>query len=108
MLLGIEQHVEFIVDCLHYLQRSVIDTIEPANEAQDSWMEKVNEIASHSVLPKAESWFNGANIPGKKRKFMIYAGGWPAYREACDNVVQDDYRGFITTAATPSRAQRTP
>jgi cyclohexanone monooxygenase len=104
MLLGIEQHVDFIVNCLHYLQRSVIDTIEPENEAQDSWMAKVNEIASHSVLPKAESWFNGANIPGKARKFMIYAGGWPAYRAACDNVVQDDYRGFITTAAARSGA----
>jgi cyclohexanone monooxygenase len=89
MLLGIEQHVDFIVDCLHYLQQSVIDTIEPESEAQDSWMANVNEIASHSVLPKAESWFNGANIPGKARKFMIYAGGWPAYRAACDNAVQD-------------------
>jgi cyclohexanone monooxygenase len=104
MLLGIEQHVDFIVGCLHYLQRSVIDTIEPDSEAQDSWMAKVNEIASHSVLPKAASWFNGANIPGKARQFMIYAGGWPAYRAACDNAVQDDYRGFITTAAAASRA----
>ena len=94
MIVSIEQHVNWITDCLAYMgdrQKSVIE----ANEAHESkWVDHVNEVANRTLYPMANSWYTGANIPGKPRIFMPYVGGIPAYHKKCDEVAANDYEGF--------------
>jgi cyclohexanone monooxygenase len=72
-----------------------IARIEARPEAMDSWIEQVNAAANATLLPLAtHSWYLGANVPGKPRVFMPYAGGMARYRGICDEVVTDGYRGF--------------
>ncbi|OZI24080.1 cyclohexanone monooxygenase [Bordetella genomosp. 9] len=95
MVTAIEQHVEWIADCLTYLDDHGIDTIEPTSEAEDDWVRHVNEVANGTLFPQAtNSWYVGANIPGKPRVFMPYVAGLPAYIKTCEEVVANGYRGF--------------
>ncbi|WP_157792960.1 flavin-containing monooxygenase [Bordetella genomosp. 8] len=95
MVTAIEQHVEWISDCLTYLDEHDIDTIEPTSQAEDDWVRHVNEVANGTLFPQAtNSWYVGANIPGKPRVFMPYVAGLPAYIKTCEEVVADGYRGF--------------
>ena len=94
MVVGIEHHVEWISDCLQHLRSARLDTIEPSREAQDAWVEHVNQAANRTLFPKANSWFLGANIPGKPRVFMPYVAKIGVYREECQQVADDGYRGF--------------
>ena len=94
MIVGIEHHVEWISDCLEHLRRLGRDTIEPTRDAEDGWVEHVNEAASRTLFPKANSWFLGANIPGKPRVFMPYVAKIGIYRGECQAVADDDYTGF--------------
>jgi cation diffusion facilitator CzcD-associated flavoprotein CzcO len=96
MVVSIEQHVEWISDCIAYLERNRFATIEATQEAEDGWVAHVNEVANHTLFPLANSWYVGANIPGKPRVFMPYVGGVPAYRQKCDEVVAAGYEGFRT------------
>jgi cyclohexanone monooxygenase len=68
--------------------------IEPTTEAEDQWTAHVAETFKATLLPLADSWFIGANTPGKRRNFLMYAGGTPAYRAKCDAVAANDYEGF--------------
>jgi cyclohexanone monooxygenase len=68
--------------------------VEPTNEAQEQWVVHVGEVAGRTLYPKANSWYLGANIPGKPRVFLPYVGGMPAYKAVCDEVVAAGYRGF--------------
>lgn len=94
MIVSIEQHVEWIADCLDHLQKHRFETIEATVEAEDEWVNHVNETANHTLFPTANSWYLGANIPGKPRVFMPYPGGVGAYRTKCENVVINGYEGF--------------
>lgn len=95
MVTAIEQHLEWISDCLTYLDEHNLATIEPTADAEDRWVEHVNEVANGTLFPKAtNSWYVGANIPGKPRVFMPYVAGLPAYIKICDEVAADGYRGF--------------
>jgi cyclohexanone monooxygenase len=94
MVTAIEQHVEWIADCLTYVSRSGIAMIEPDPDAEEKWVRHVNEVAGGTLFPKANSWYVGANIPGKPRVFMPYVAGLPAYIKICDEVAADGYRGF--------------
>jgi len=106
MVTAIEQHVEWISDCLAYMQRGGMATIEPTMEAQDQWVRHVNEVANGTLFVRAtNSWYMGANIPGKPRVFMPYVAGLPAYIQICEEVVADGYRGFMLQKA-PSPAER--
>ncbi len=96
MVVSIEQHVEWICDCMAHLRARQADLIEATQEAQDGWVAHVNEAASMTLYPKANSWYMGANIPGKPRVFMPYIGGVGAYREICDGIAARDYEGFVT------------
>ncbi|HEX6450974.1 MAG TPA: cyclohexanone monooxygenase, partial [Trebonia sp.] len=98
MLVSIEQHVDWITEALAYLGSSGLAAIEPTPRAQDAWVDHVNEIASQTLYPKANSWYMGANVPGKPRVFMPYAGGIPAYRATCDEVAGKGYEGFTLTS----------
>ena len=77
-----------------------VATIEPTEEACDRWVAHVNDVANATLMPQAgHSWYLGANVPGKPRVFMPYAGGMPAYRRICDEVAAAGYEGFVTTGA---------
>jgi cation diffusion facilitator CzcD-associated flavoprotein CzcO len=101
MLVAIEQHVDWIADCITYLREQGMGAIDATVEAEDAWVDHVNEVANLTLFPNANSWYMGANVPGKPRVFMPYIGGLPRYTKAIDGVAGDDYRGF---ALTPARA----
>ena len=91
----IEQHVNWITDCIAYLQTHGIRQMEADTAASDDWVQQVNEAAHATLLPQVRhSWYLGANVPGKPRVFMPYAGGFARYRGICDDVAAQGYRGF--------------
>jgi cyclohexanone monooxygenase len=94
MLPSIEQHVDFIADCLETLRAKGVKVIEPTESAQEAWVGEVGNSASITLRSTCSSWYVGANIPGKPRVFMPYIGGLPAYIQACEAVVAEGYRGF--------------
>lgn len=94
MVTAIEQHVEWIAECLRHLRDNAIATIEATRTDEERWVAHVNEVADRTLYPRANSWYVGANIPGKPRVFMPYVAGIPAYVRICDEVVADGYRGF--------------
>lgn len=94
MVASIEQHVDWITDCLGYLRDKKIRQIEAYEDAENEWVEHVNEVADATLYPRANSWYVGANIPGKPRVFMPYVAGLDKYRKICDEVAANDYRGF--------------
>jgi cation diffusion facilitator CzcD-associated flavoprotein CzcO len=95
MPVPIEQHVEWIADCIAHMRERGLKRIEATAEAADTWVEHVNEAASATLLPLANSsWYLGANVPGKPRVFMPYAGGMARYRRICDEVATKGYEGF--------------
>ena len=99
MPVAIEQHVEWITDCIAYLRKAGLTRIEPKEEAMDFWVAEVNAAANATVLPQAKhSWYLGANIPGKPRVFMPYAGGMAHYRKICSDVAAKNYEGFKLSA----------
>jgi cyclohexanone monooxygenase len=94
MIVSIEQHVDWIVDCLTYLSAHDRERIEATADAEDAWVAHVNEVGNMTLYPLAASWYMGANIPGKPRIFMPYIGGVGAYRQKCDEVAAKGYEGF--------------
>ena len=99
MMISIEQHVDWIADCLDYLKHRNCQSIEATSEAQQAWVAHVNEIAQGTLFPLANSWYMGANVPGKPTVFMPYIGGVGPYREKCEAVVAADYEGFVLTGS---------
>jgi cation diffusion facilitator CzcD-associated flavoprotein CzcO/acetyl esterase/lipase len=98
MVLSIEQHVDWIADCIGHMRERGLDTIEATSDAEDAWVAHVNEVAEATLFPRAGSWYMGANIPGKPRVFMPYLGGVGAYRTHCEAVAANGYEGFSVTA----------
>jgi cyclohexanone monooxygenase len=96
---SIEQHVEWVSDCLAYLGERQLGVIEATAEAQDAWVAHVNEVAERTLYPRANSWYVGANIPGKPRVFMPYIGGVGVYRRKCDEIAAKGYEGFALSPA---------
>jgi cyclohexanone monooxygenase len=94
MVASIEQHVDWIADCLQYLRDKEIRHIEADESAENSWVAHVNDVADATLYPQANSWYIGANIPGKPRVFMPYVAGLDKYRKICDEVAANNYRGF--------------
>ena len=93
MITSIEQHVEFISDCIGYMKAKNLRRIEASLEAEDDWVDHVNEVAGSSLLLGCNSWYLGANVPGKPRVFMPYLG-FPPYVEKCESVAAEGYSGF--------------
>ena len=94
MILSIEQHMDWIADCLKHLKAKGLKRIEAEQQAESEWVQHVNEVADSTLYPLANSWYMGANIPGKTRVFMPYVGGVPAYKKKCDEVAANGYVGF--------------
>jgi cation diffusion facilitator CzcD-associated flavoprotein CzcO len=103
MMVSIEQHVDWITDCLAHLREHGIATIEPTEQAEDEWVRHVEEVGNMTLYPTADSWYMGSNVPGKPRVFMAYIGGVGVYREKCDEVAANGYEGFaLDRAAAPA------
>ncbi|MDG2333767.1 MAG: NAD(P)/FAD-dependent oxidoreductase [Myxococcota bacterium] len=94
MIVSIEQHVNWISDCLEAMRAAGHQTIEASEEAADAWVAHVNEVAEQTVYPSCNSWYLGANVPGKPRVFMPLLG-FPPYVEKCDEVAASNYEGFV-------------
>ena len=95
MPVSIEQHVEWISQTLDNLRELGVDVIEADADAETAWVAHVNEMAEQTLYMLADSWYLGANIPGKPRVFMPYPGGVGPYREKCDQVTANGYEGFV-------------
>ncbi|MDT5308898.1 MAG: hypothetical protein QOE48_4583 [Mycobacterium sp.] len=93
---ALEQHVEWISDCIEYLRATGIRTIEALATAQQEWIDHATSLVASTVLvhPSCNSWYNGGNVPGKKRMYMGYTGGIPEYRRRCDEIAAGGYTGF--------------
>jgi cyclohexanone monooxygenase len=99
MALSIEQHVDWIADCLAYLRANGLDRIEATAEAEEAWVRHVNELADETLYTVSNSWYIGSNIAGKPRVFMPYVGGCGRYRGDCDAVAAAGYDGFALANA---------
>jgi cyclohexanone monooxygenase len=104
MLVSIEQHVDWIADCIAHLRERGLDVIEATPEAEDAWVTHVAEVGAATLFPRASSWYMGANVPGKPRVFMPYVGGVDLYRQRCDEVAAKGYEGFRLGVAAAAPA----
>src|ERR1700738_5305555 len=104
MIVSIEQHVDWIADCIGYMRERALDHMEDSKDAEDKWVAHVNEVAQLTLYPQANSWYMGANIPGKPRIFMPYIGGVGVYRQICNDIAAKGYEGFVMIAAERARA----
>ena len=94
VVMAIEQHVEWIADCLDYMKQRHLVTLEPTPDAEEAWGLKVDEVARATLFPDTNSWYTGANIPGKPRVFLPFVGGFGTYTDICRDVAAQQYRGF--------------
>jgi cyclohexanone monooxygenase len=99
MIVSIEQHVDWIADCIVFMRDRSLVAMEAKQDAEDNWVAHVNEVAHTTLYPQANSWYMGANIPGKPQIFMPYIGGVGTYRQICNDVAAKEYEGFAMTAA---------
>ena len=99
MPVAIEQHVEWITECIGHLRRNGVRTLEPSAEAARDWGARVDEAARATLLWDAKhSWYFGANVAGKPQVFLPYAGGLHRYRKICDRIAAERYEGFVMDA----------
>jgi cation diffusion facilitator CzcD-associated flavoprotein CzcO len=99
MIPSIEQHVNFITGIVRHMSERQLSRIEATEDAQEAWVQHVNEVAAPTLFPSTNSWYVGANIPGKPRIFMPYIGGYPVYVEKCKDVASKNYEGFAMSAS---------
>jgi cyclohexanone monooxygenase len=99
MIVSIEQHVDWISDCIAFMGDNSLAAMEAMQDAEDNWVAHVNEVAHTTLYPQANSWYMGANIPGKPQIFMPYIGGVGTYRRICNDVAAKGYEGFAMTVA---------
>ena len=94
MMMSIEQHVEWISDCISHIVSSGKTTIETTDKEQTEWVAFVNAVADMTLYPSCNSWYLGANVPGKPRVFMPLLG-FPTYADKCTEVAANGYEGFV-------------
>lgn len=97
MMVSIEQHVEWIDDCLKYMQENGFSVVEAKLEAENDWVQQNIEMAKPLFIAQGNSWYVGANVPGKPRVIMPYVGGVGNYRLKCEEIVKNGYEGFAFT-----------
>ena len=86
---------DFVVACIEHMRRNNLRRVEATQEAEEAWRDHVAELANQTLFPRAQSWYMGANIPGKKREMLVYPGGLPLYLQKCKQSADADYAGFI-------------
>jgi cyclohexanone monooxygenase len=95
MIPSIEQHVEWIADCLAYMREHGKRQVEPSPVAEEAWVSHVRDVAGNTLRASCSSWYIGANVAGKPRVFMPYIGGFPVYVERCAQIAANGYEGFV-------------
>ena len=102
MIQAIEQHVDWLADCLGHMREVGATSIEPALKEEDAWVEHVNDVSTVSLRSTCSSWYVGTNIPGRPRVFMPYIGGFPVYVQKCNEVMSSGFEGFVLAGAADS------
>ena len=105
MIQAIEQHVDWLADCMAHMRDVGAKTIEPVRADEDAWIEHVNDVSTVSLRSTCSSWYVGANIPGRPRVFMPYIGGFPVYVQKCNEVMSGGFEGFVIEGAAASNAE---
>lgn len=95
MTTSIEQHVELVTDFIKHLSEQGLDRVEASGKAEENWVQHVNDVAEETLYPQANSWYIGANVPGKPHVFLPYIGGVGHYRQLCEDMVAKGYEGFL-------------
>ena len=106
MAVSIEQHVDWICDTIGHLRDEGKTAIEPTSTAEAGWVQHTNDFADITLFPQANSWYMGANVPGKPRVVLPYVGGVDRYRRICDEVVERGYLGFEVLGTRRHRGER--
>jgi cyclohexanone monooxygenase len=104
MIQAIEQHVDWLVDCIGHMRDVGAPTIEARLEDEDAWVEHVNEVSKVSLRSTCSSWYVGTNIPGRPRVFMPYIGGFPIYVQKCNEVMSRGFDGFVLEGAAATNS----
>jgi cyclohexanone monooxygenase len=104
MIQAIEQHVDWLADCISHMRDVGATTIEPIQADEDAWVAHVNDVSTVSLRSTCSSWYVGANIAGRPRVFMPYIGGFPVYVQKCNEVMSGGFEGFVIEGAPPSNA----
>ena len=104
MIQAIEQHVDWMADCMAHMRDVGAATIEPKREDEDAWVEHVTDVSTVSLRSTCSSWYVGTNIPGRPRVFMPYIGGFPVYVQKCNEVMSAGFDGFVLEGAPASNA----
>jgi cation diffusion facilitator CzcD-associated flavoprotein CzcO len=94
MAISIEQHVDWVADCVKHARTHAFDAVEPTPTAEAGWGQHVDDFGNLTLYPRASSWYTGANVPGKPRVFLPYVGGVDSYRRTCEAVVERGYLGL--------------
>ena len=105
MIQAIEQHVDWMADCMAHLRDIGAATIEPVLEDEDAWVEHVTDVSTVSLRSTCSSWYVGTNIPGRPRVFMPYIGGFPVYVQKCNEVMSGGFEGFVIEGAAAGNAE---
>jgi cyclohexanone monooxygenase len=105
MIQAIEQHVDWLADCLGHMRDIGASSIEPTREDEDAWVEHVNDVSTVSLRSTCSSWYVGTNIPGRPRVFMPYIGGFPVYVQKCNEVMSNGFAGFVLEDGEKTNAE---
>ena len=105
MIQAIEQHVDWLADCLGHMRDVGANSIEPTREDEDAWVEHVNDVSTVSLRSTCSSWYVGTNIPGRPRVFMPYIGGFPVYVQKCNEVMSNGFSGFVLQGGHKANAE---
>jgi len=105
MIPSIEQHVDWMMDCISHMRDVGAQTIEPTLSYEDDWVDHVNAVSQISLRSTCSSWYMGANIPGRPRVFMPYIGGFPIYVTRCNEVMANGYEGFVLEGANAANTE---
>ena len=95
----VECQGDWIVDAMAKMRSQGIDYLEATHEAEEEWRQKVTQLSYETLFPGTSSWYMGANVPGKPREQLNYAGGFPLYEKECREVLEEGFRGFVTATA---------
>ena len=101
---AIEQHVEWVIDCINHLCQNEVEVFEAKPEAEEKWSQHCRDLADATLYTKTESWYTGANIEGKARGFQIYVGGYDGYRKICDEIASKGYEGFSLVSKSSAKS----
>jgi cyclohexanone monooxygenase len=105
MIVSIEHHVDFIADLIAHMRAKGLVRVEAEPQAQEAWTDEVRQVADLTLYPRANSWYMGANVPGKPRVFLAYVGGFDNYQTRCEAVADQGYAGLRFSAPPSPKAK---